>query len=225
MRWLGSFLGAREMAEGNFKRDGDGWIFQAPAPRQMFGLRPAYRVDDGQKEKLKEFFTSTYGTCMLAVVVASPLFGLGLIEPLGWRSLALSGLIGLVIGLVPWAFYFRAVKRLLPDSQAVDARIKYGESFANSASAMTMPRLLTYLGLSMVMFVGAVFAWHVGDKSGLDLFGVVFFACVTLTFVAMLVTRSRRTALSFFVCGGPGSREANATQQTRELFPPKAEWL
>ena len=51
MQKLGSFLGAGEMAEANFKRDGDGWIFQAPAMRQFFGLERAYRVDDVEKEK------------------------------------------------------------------------------------------------------------------------------------------------------------------------------
>lgn len=193
MLWLGSFLGAREMAEANFKRDGDGWIFQTPAMRQFFGLQRAYRVDDGQKETLKEFFTRAYGYCLLSVVVVAPVLGgLSVGDSVNWTYLLLSAVVGCAIGIVSWAFYFRAVKRLMPDRQAVDARIAYADSFATSATAMTMPRLLVYFGLSLLMLCGAVLSWRTGGNLGIDLFGVVFFACVTLTFVAMLFVKLRR---------------------------------
>ena len=144
---------------------------------------------------MREVYTRAYGYSILSIIVVAPILG-GLFSagPIGWGHLLLSAFAALVASIVPWMLYFRAVKRLLAHRQAVDARINYGESFATSASAMATPRLAIYLGLSVLMLSGAVWAWQTAGNSGVELFGVVFFAAVTLTFVAMLFTKLTRRA-------------------------------
>src|SRR4051794_14025358 len=76
----------RQAGTMQFRRRPYGWIFRAPAP-WLFGRRPHYRVDEGQKERIERvlgaghLITYVLLTFVLLWLVLYPTSGLGLVSP------------------------------------------------------------------------------------------------------------------------------------------------
>jgi hypothetical protein len=187
------YLGAGEMAEGSFKRDNGGWIYKAPFYARLFGAYRAYRVTDTQKEQLKELFARTYGYTMisLAAVVsfAIPVMFFLSGGVLGWKELTASAVGGLIIGLASWAFYVRAMRKVVTPEQATTENISYAESMRSYAAAMPLWRGFAYLAVSLCLLGASVFAWFEKPNPYIDVFGVAMFAFCTLIFAGIVIKK------------------------------------
>jgi MFS family permease len=185
------------MAQIVFKPVAGGYIYRAPNP-WLFGRGPHYRVDEAQKAELAGRHRSMLRTLFWLIVAGGALGGplaAGFLGDHGWKTLAVCGLIGLVIGAVVNFTLVLKVRPILAGLTPTTETMTQGDVLKRQADVFSPRFVIGFMTLSLAMLAlvasrGIFDGWDPNTVFGTLLFG----ACTAYWIVLYVMKRMRAAA-------------------------------
>jgi hypothetical protein len=185
---LSMLFGADELANSTFKRTENGWIFKTPIFRKLFGLEPAYLVDETKKAELVALYRRTWTISMTAVfvliIVLLPAQSMLSLSPT--TLLFVSVGMGFAAGLPIWAWYGYALRPLLADSTPTSEPISRADQYRALADNMSFTKLFVFLAL-FLLFIAAIVA--AGQFDATAIAGLILFGAGAVQYTYMLIRK------------------------------------